>query len=159
MHEQEQTERFAFGQEDIADGAQPIAAMTALMIEARRAGQDLGEILAASLHAAAETLGDVEALVAGRPGSWEADIVRRMASAPVGSVQAKQYAPYIQRLAPLFVQMGKAGADGGDLLSAAMGPAVDALGGLAAFAGDSFWFHDLVNIGRQYSKHWDDDIY
>ncbi len=136
-----------------------IAAMTAIMIEARRASLDLGELIAASLYAAAETLGGVEDLVAGRPGSWEADIVRHMASEPVRSRQAREYAPYIQRLAPLFVQMGKAGEDGGDVLSQAMGPAVDELDGLAEFAGESSWRHDLMNIGRQYSKHWDDDIW
>ncbi len=136
-----------------------ITAMTAIMIEARRAKLDLGEIIAASLHAAAETLGNVEDLVAGRPGSWEADIVRRMASEPVRSRQASQYALYIQRLAPLFIQMGRAGEDGGDVLSQAMGPAVDALGGLAEFAGESDFRHDLINIGRQYSTHWDDNIW
>jgi hypothetical protein len=136
-----------------------LAAMTALMIEVRRASLDLGEVIAASLHATTTTLGNVEDLVTGRPGSWEADIVRRMASDPVGRGQAREYAPYIQRLAPLFTQMGQAGEDGGDVLSQAMGPAVDALGGLAEFAGDSDWRHDLINLGRQYSNHWNDDIW
>ena len=136
-----------------------LTAMTAIMVEARRAKLDLGEIIAAALHAAAETLGNVEALVAGRPGSWEADIVRRMANEPVGSRWTSQHAHYIKRLTPFFVQMGEAGEDGGDVLSQAMGPAVDELGGLAEFAGDSHWFHDLVNIGRQYSNHWNDNIY
>ena len=85
-----------------------IKAMTAIMVEARRENLDLGEILVAALHTAADTLGDVEALVAGRPGSWEADIVRRMASEPVGRGQAREYAPYIQKLTPLLVEMGKA---------------------------------------------------
>lgn len=137
-----------------------LAAMTAAMVEARCAKLDLGEILAAALHTAAETLGDVEALVAGRPGSWEADIIRRMASEPVGGGRwTKEYASSIQKLAPLFVQMGQAGEDGGDVLSQAMGPAVDELGGLIEFASNSDWFHDLVNIGRQYSSHCDDNIY
>ena len=73
--------------------------------------------------------------------------------------QAGQDTTYVGRLAPLFVEMGKAGEDGGDVLSQAMGPAVDELGGLAEFAGESEWFHDLVNIGRQYSQHWDDNVY
>jgi hypothetical protein len=136
-----------------------IAKISAIMIEARRANADLGESLAASLHAAAETLGDVEALVAGRPGSWEADIVRRMANAPVGDRQARAYARYIKKLIPLFVQMGQAGEDGGDVLSRALGPAVDELGGLAEFAGESDFWPDLIHIGRQYSQHWDDDIW
>jgi hypothetical protein len=136
-----------------------LAAMTAIMVEARQAKLDLGEILVGSLHAATQQLGDVEDLVRGRPGSWEADIVRRMANEPVGSRQTSQYAPYIKRLTPLFIQMGEAGEDGGDVLSQAMGPAVDTLGGLSEFAGDSNWRHELINIGRQYSSHWDDDIY
>jgi hypothetical protein len=137
-----------------------IKAMTAIMVKARRAKLDLGEILVCALHAAASQLGSVEALVAGRPGSWEADIVRRLASAPVGSEDVKRYARYTSKLTPLFIEMGKAGEDGGDVLSQAMGPAVDELGGLAEFAGDStYWYHDLINIGRQYSNHWDDDIY
>lgn len=131
-----------------------LTAMTALMVEARKANLDIGEVIAASLHTAAEKLGNVEQLVAGRPGSWEADIILRMASAG-GSAPAS----YTQRLTPLFVEMAQAGEDGGDVLSQAMGPAVDTLGGLAQFAGDSNWFHDLVNIGRQYSQHWNDDIY
>lgn len=136
-----------------------LAAMTTIMIEARHAKLDLGEIIAASLHAAAETLGGVESLVAGRPGSWEAAIVQRMASEPRGNLWVSQYAHYIKRLTPLFVQMGKAGEDGGDVLSQAMGPAVDALGGLTEFAGESYWRHDLMNIGRQYSNHWNDNIW
>lgn len=136
-----------------------LAAMTAIMIEARRAKLDLGEIIGASLHQAAEKLGDVESLVSGRSGSWEADIVRRMASGSVGSRWTSLYARYINRLTPLLVQMGKAGEDGGDVLSQAMGPAVDALGGLAEFAGESSWRSDLINIGRQYSSHWNDDIW
>jgi hypothetical protein len=49
--------------------------------------------------------------------------------------------------------MGDARADGGDELSQAMGKAVDTLGGLDAFAGTSDWYHDLTNIGCQYSSH------
>lgn len=134
-----------------------LTAMTAILVEARKAHLDLGEIIATALHDAAEAQGSVEALVAGRPGSWEADIIRRMASE--SGTQTSQNAPYVERLTPLFIQMGKAGEDGGDVLSQAMGPTVDELGGLAQFAGDSNWFHDLVNIGRQYSDHWNDDIY
>lgn len=135
-----------------------LTAMTAIMVEARRAKLDLGEIIAIALHDAAEALGDIEYLVAGRPGSWEADIIRRMASA--SGRQTSRNAPYVERLTNLFIQMGQAGEDGGDVLSQAMGPAVDALGGLAEFAEWSNWFHDLVNIGRQYSQqHWNDDIY
>lgn len=132
-----------------------IKAMADVMVQARRASEDIGEVLVAALHDAANQLGNVEALVAGRTGSWEADIVRRMASAPVGSHDIKQYAyaPYTQRLSPLFMAMAEAKEDGGDVLSQAMGKAVNALGGLDQFAGGSDWYWDLVNIGCQYSDY------
>jgi len=98
-----------------------IKAMTAIMVEARRAKLDLGELLVCALHAAASQLSSVEALVAGRPGSWEADIVRRLASAPVGSEDVKRSAPSVRKLTPLLVEMGKRGEDGGDVISQAMG--------------------------------------
>ena len=130
-----------------------ISKMANVMIEARRANEDIGEVLVASLHDAAEKLNNVEALVAGRPGSWEADIVRRMATAPVGSHDVKRYAPYTQKLAPLFMTMAEAKEDGGDVLSQAMGKAVNELGGLDQFACGSDWYWDLVNIGCQYSDY------
>lgn len=130
-----------------------IKAMANIMVQARQANEDIGEVLVASLHNASEKLGNVEALVVGRPGSWEADIVRRMATAPVGSHDVKRYAPYTRKLAPLFVKMGEAKEDGGDILSQAMGEAVNELGGLDQFAGGSYWYWDLVNIGCQYSDY------
>ena len=131
-----------------------ITEMASIMINARNDGDDVGELLAASLHKAAQELGDVEALVKGRSGSWEADIVRKMAQAN-GTATAK----YIKALATLFVEMGKSGADGGDVLSQAMSEAVDSLGGLSQFAGNSpEWYWDLQNMGRQYSSHWNDGL-
>lgn len=134
-----------------------IKAMAAIMVAARQANEDIGEIIAASLHAAAHQLGDVEYLVLGRPGSWEADIVRRMAQAGenIGISLTQLYQQYIEQLLPLFVAMGEAKEDGGDILSLAMSQAVDTLGGLDAFAGQSRWYHDLTNIGRQYSSHYE----
>lgn len=135
-----------------------ITAMASIMVEARRAHEDVGEIIAVSLGAAAEKLGDVEDLVRGRPGSWEAEIVRRMAVAGkrIGGSLTRLYAPYVKRLVPLFVELGGPGVDGGDVLSAAMSEAVDALGGLDEFGGQSEWYDDLTNLGRQYSSHWND---
>ena len=49
------------------------------VLESVRAGDDFGDVLSAALGAAASTLGSVEALVEGRPGSWEADHVRQLA--------------------------------------------------------------------------------
>ncbi|SRR6266487_6522625 len=125
-----------------------ITAMAAIMVDARRnTNDDVGSLVAAALHSAASQLRGVEALVSGRPGSWEADIVRRMASSG-GSADKHRVA----RLASLFVEMSKEGADGGDVLSQAMSQAVDTLGGLEQFAGNSdVWYHDLTNMGRQYS--------
>ena len=135
-----------------------ITAMASVMVKVRKAQKDVGEIIAASLSAAAKKLGHVDDLIQGRPGSWEADIIWRMAVA--GESSGNNVAPldnkYIQRLLPLFVEMGKAKEDGGDVLSSAMSEAVDALGGLEEFAGHSSWYWDLVNMGRQYSTHWND---
>lgn len=131
------------------DQQERITAMASIMVKARRANEDVGELVAASLQQASEELlWDVESLVSGRPGSWEADIVRRMAQAGGHGNQER-----IAELTPLFVAMGEAGVDGGDELSQAMSQAVDALGGLDAFAGTSQWYHDLINIGCQYSSH------
>ncbi|SRR5713101_5361452 len=125
-----------------------ITAMATIMIEARRANEDTGELIAASLHSAAEKLGDIYHLVVGRPGSWEADIVLRMAAE--GGHGNKER---IEKLSSLFVQMAEAKADGGDVLSQAMGKAVNELGGLNQFAGTSRWYWDLINIGCQYSNY------
>jgi hypothetical protein len=131
-----------------------IAAMATIMVESRRAHEDVGELIAAALHAAAEKLGGADALVSGRPGSWEADIMLRMANEGGSGNQTRT-----RRLAALFVQMGKAGEDGGDVLSQAMGQAVNTLGGLAEFGADSCWRADLMNIGRQYSNYWDSNVW
>src|SRR5579863_1402233 len=123
-----------------------ITAMAQTMVAARQAQEDVGELLAAALQDAAKQLGNAESLVIGRPGSWEAEIVRRMAAS--GGIGNRER---VQSLATLFVMMGQAKEDGGDVLSQAMGQAVDTLGGLSQFAEESDWFWDLVNIGRQYS--------
>ncbi len=132
---------------------QRITAMASLMVQARKKQKDIGAIIAASLAQAARQLGDSEKLVAGRPGSWEAEIVRRMARAGTVNSTIKHE---VERLAPLFVEMGKAQEDGGDVLSRAMSKAVNALGGLDAFAGTSSWYWDLTNMGRQYSNYLDE---
>lgn len=122
--------------------------VTTILVQARQADEDVGELVAAALHAAAEELGDALFLVAGRPGSWEAEILLRMAQFG-GTDESSR----IKALAALFVEMGNAGVDGGDEVSSAMSQAVDALGGLRAFAGESEWYNDLVNIGCQYSRY------
>lgn len=64
-----------------------LAALTALLValvDPDRPGGpvDFGDVLAAALTQAADRLGGVEQLVAGRPGSWEADHVRCLAGHP-----------------------------------------------------------------------------
>lgn len=56
-----------------------VAAISAAILDSVRAGDDLGDVLSAALGSAADELGSVEALVAGRPGSWEAEHVRALA--------------------------------------------------------------------------------
>lgn len=126
------------------------ASMTALMVQARKANKDVGRFIAAALSTAANELDGVEALVAGRPGSWEADIVKGMAYAGEVSIQED-----VEQLAELFIEMGRAREDGGDVLSQAISAAVDEMGGLDAFAGGGMWYEDLTNLGRQYSRFWD----
>lgn len=49
------------------------------IIDSVRAGDDLGDVLSLALGQAANRMRSIEALVAGRPGSWEADLIRRLA--------------------------------------------------------------------------------
>lgn len=54
-------------------------ALAAAILTCVRAGDDLGDALSYALGTAANELGSVEALVAGRSGSWEASHVRALA--------------------------------------------------------------------------------
>ena len=54
------------------------------VLEAARSEHDFGGWLAHVLAAAAAELGSTDALTAGRPGSWEADLVQRLVKATVG---------------------------------------------------------------------------
>jgi hypothetical protein len=125
---------------------QQATAMAKIMVEARQKDEDVGELIAAALHEAGKKLGGMGRLVQGRPGSWEADIVLRMAEEG-GSGNPD----LIEHLAQLFLIMGQPGVDGGDLLSFAMGEAVNELGSLKKFAELSRWYYDLTNIGKQYA--------
>ena len=58
-------------------------AVTAV-IEAVREEQDFGGWLAGVLAAAAAELGSTANLIAGRPGSWEADLVQQLVCGTVG---------------------------------------------------------------------------
>jgi hypothetical protein len=58
-------------------------AITALT-DAARAEHDFGGWLAAALAGVAAVLGSSDALTAGRPGSWEADLVQKLVKGTVG---------------------------------------------------------------------------
>jgi hypothetical protein len=57
----------------------------AAMLEAVREEHDFGGWLAHVLATAAAELGSSAALTAGRPGSWEADLVMQLVRGTVGS--------------------------------------------------------------------------
>lgn len=122
--------------------------MADVMVAARRAGEDVGELMGAAARKAAEQLyqGAIR-LTWGRPGSWEATIVRDWADAG-GRVENPER---VDQLAELLRAMGEAKDDGGDVISQAMGRAVNELGSLAAFAAGSRWEDQLRNIGGQYA--------
>jgi hypothetical protein len=54
------------------------------VLEAARSEHDFGGWLAHVLAAAAAELGSTDALTAGRPGSWEAELVQRLVKGTVG---------------------------------------------------------------------------
>jgi hypothetical protein len=54
------------------------------LVAAARAEPDFAE-LAATLSAVAAELGSTDALTAGRPGSWEAELVRQLVNGTGGS--------------------------------------------------------------------------
>ncbi len=75
--------------------ADAIAALTTAARQRRTVGAgtpgehtervDFGEIVCRVVTAVAANLGGTEALLAGRPGSWEADYVRRSCAAQSGT--------------------------------------------------------------------------
>lgn len=130
--------------------------MTAVIVAARREYRvsDLGNLVAYALHDAAQRvyLGAVR-LVHGRPGSWEAEIVMRMAEVggiipPTGSWE---------RLSDLFREMGNAQDDGGQVLSDAFGEAARELGSLRLLAEGSAWAADVWNLAnaRNHDDKWE----
>jgi hypothetical protein len=60
------------------------AAIVDIFVQAARSGTDFAEWLAHLLAAAAARLGSTEALLEGRPGSWEAECVRSLLRGTVG---------------------------------------------------------------------------
>jgi hypothetical protein len=66
-----------------ADGGYSPRARTAIAAAVREE-HDFGGWLAYVLASVAADLGSTEALTAGRPGSWEADLVRQLVKGTVG---------------------------------------------------------------------------
>jgi hypothetical protein len=123
--------------------------MTAVLVAASAAEEDIGELLACSLSGAAKSLFQPWYLVAGRPGSWEASIVMDLVSqgewlTPTNSDRAKE-------LTDLLISMGKQREDGGDTISWVLGKAVDQRGGMREFLGASRYREVLENLGGQYA--------
>jgi len=54
------------------------------VLDAHRAGRDVGEWTAHVLASAAATLGSTGRLFANRPGSWEASLARQLVEGTVG---------------------------------------------------------------------------
>jgi hypothetical protein len=65
------------------------SAAAGLILDAHRAGYDIAEWLAAALALAASRLGSTEALLANRPGSWEAASLRQLLAGTAG--EADEY--------------------------------------------------------------------
>lgn len=130
--------------------------MTSLIVQARLAGEDVGNVLAYCLHAAADRLYlGAARLVHGRPGSWEAATVIRWAQ--FGGTEPRW--PGRDRLIELFRAMGDAKDDGGQVVSDALGyaawelaahePKADPpLGPLRALCDGSGWAGDLWAMAR-----------
>jgi hypothetical protein len=60
------------------------SAAAEMILAAHHAGCDIGEWLAAALAQAAARLGSTGALLANRPGSWEASHIRGLLAGTVG---------------------------------------------------------------------------
>jgi hypothetical protein len=131
--------------------------MTALIVKARRAGYEVGNLLAWSLATAAQTLYlGVPRLVHGRPGSWEAAIVMEWAQFG-GTLPDDAARPIVERLAELLRTMGEAKEDGGQVVANVLGAAAKELGGLEALAGGDYWAHNLWNMAKalNYEDDWE----
>lgn len=121
--------------------------MADVLVGARATHVDVGELIGAAASRAAARLHGPQSLVAGRPGSWEASLL--VVWAQVGGTADDTH---VEALAELLVAMGQARDDGGDVLSQAMGLAVNRLGSMAAFAAGSRWEDALRNLGGQYAN-------
>lgn len=137
-----------------AESSQRIAKMTEVMVRVRRAGADLGDVLAAALEEVAkrcERTGGAQRLVTGRPGSWEAAIVVEMAETGTRGVRPADLES-VRELAELLNEMAYQREDGGDAVSLALGHAANELGSITALVGRSYWRERLTNLAVQYAS-------
>lgn len=114
-------------------------------------GEDGGNLVATALGAAANSLSYPWYLVIGRPGSWEADAVLRMAVAG-GNATGE----HVELLTELFLDIGHSRnqghpEDGGDTLSEVLGAAADRLGSIPRLAG-RIWTNDIDGLAYQYAS-------
>lgn len=63
-----------------AESDDRVEALADAIVASVRAGDDFGDTLSLALGKAADRVGGVRALVAGRPGSWEAQDVLHLAA-------------------------------------------------------------------------------
>lgn len=64
---------------DDREYAARVSDITEAIVDSVRAGDDLGDVLSYALGMVANRVGGIERMLARRPGSWEADHVRRLA--------------------------------------------------------------------------------
>lgn len=133
-----------------------VAQMADLLVAERRAGIPLIRLLALALWTAAERsfMRSAWALTQRQPKTWEATLVREMAAVgPQFALGLADTQPRIAALAQLFSEMAERGEDGGDMVSRALGQAIDQLGSLNALVtGCGPWSDQLTRLGAQYAQ-------
>ena len=83
-------------------GAQRLAEVVRLLSDAARAGGDFAEFVSLAVAGAAANAGGIEEVLAGRPGSWEADHVRQVLCSTVGPDEQHLWA---HRTEPVLVRV------------------------------------------------------
>lgn len=129
--------------------------MATLLVQARRAGRDVGLVLAAAAARAAGPRtgiggpGGAYALIAGRPGSWEASILWQWAQEGDRDADDPEFVPPLERI---MRDMAAGRDDGGDAVSQALGRAATELGSVAALAAGSVYEVQVWKLAGQYAE-------
>ncbi|MEU4576096.1 hypothetical protein [Nonomuraea sp. NPDC023979] len=127
----------------LADG------MAGVIVAARRDDEDVANLVGYCLHAVASKMPKPWQLTAGRPGSWEAACVQELAGTGGRPPRREDLA---RELSKLLTTMGHQGsADGGDLVSYALGQAAAELGSLEALLGDLDDSHPAYKLAVPYA--------